>query len=116
MSDGRIHITIEEIPELRESLDRFSRAVEQFNALRGLVQEWYTEEQACELKNIPYHSLRQHPNRRYLPNFGRRTEVRHKGHNRWMYPREQVVEWLSLTEAQIDELWEKEIRRERIAG
>ena len=116
MSEGHLHITIEEIPELRAELNRFSAAVEQFLALRGLTQEWYTEEQACRVKNIPYHTYRQGADRRYLPNFGRRTEVLHKGKNQWMYHRDDVARWLRLTAGQIDRMYEEELKRERIAG
>lgn len=107
---GHLEITIDEIPELRESVDRFAAALERFTALRGLTQEWYTEEEACRLKGVPYNSLRKPETRRYLPNYGRRTEVLHTGRCRYMYHRDQVAYWLPLTAAEIDEQWEQELR------
>lgn len=118
MSESAAHltITIEEIPELRDKIDRLTEALETFNSFRGLTHEWYTEDEVCRLKNLPYHTLRQNPNRRYLPNYGRRTEVLRSGRGRWMYPREQVAAWLPLTADQIDAQWEQEARGERYAG
>jgi hypothetical protein len=109
---GHLTITIEEIPELRESLDRFTDAVDRFVALRGLTKAWYTEQEACSAKNLPYNTLRQQAHRRYLPNFGRRTEVFIKGGHQWMYSRDQVAAWLPLTYDEIDRMWEQERLRD----
>lgn len=105
MSD-QLTINLAGMSDLQDEVRQLHEALSQLNATRLLGKAWYTEREACELKNVPYNTLRQATERRYLPNFGRRTRVLRRGHRQWMYSREQVAAWLPLTAEQIDGMYE----------
>lgn len=73
------------------------------------LPEWMTLRQAAELKGVSYDVLRKR-SRRYWPAFGVGHPVVSTGHYSKMYHRSEVLAWLPLTEAEIDELWRQRRR------
>lgn len=84
----------DEIRELREKI----QPAEQ--------KTWYTLHEAADLKGISYEVLRKRPIQ-YRPAFGRGTNLI-PGSRKYgeVYHRDEVMEWLGLTEEEIDMAYE----------
>jgi hypothetical protein len=92
--------TLTEISELRREVSE----VRSTGSLQ-LNKAWYTAREACEIKGVPYHTLRKPENSHLLPAFGRGHRVMERGPLRCAYSREEVSEWLGKEESELIGEW-----------
>lgn len=97
-----VRIEVAGVDELLAEVQRLSSAVEATLHAGVLTREWYTAREACELKGVPYNTLRLPAFVHLLPNFGRPTAVLEAGRCRHMYHRSDVAAWLPRTQAEIE--------------
>lgn len=99
---AEVRVEVSGIDELIAETRRLSTIVDAIASAGALTKEWYTGKEACELKGVPWNTLRLPAYSHLLPNYGHATAVLAAGRCRYMYHRSDVAAWLPLTQADIE--------------
>ena len=97
---GVLEQVIERLESIDHRLDVMSMEIEELNRGQNLAQEWYTRQEACELKGVSLSFCEKH--KHHLPAFGRAERLT-KG--RWGFRCDDVRDWLPKSFEQIENEW-----------